>query len=133
MFENSKIVGQFSTPEYLVSLIAEISHGMPAKTILDPACGTAFLLTSVAKVRGNVEKVVGIDINQEITQIAETTLKKSGLNYQLLNADFFHTSVTDEFDLVICNPPLGMRIDQEIDGMNLDMPMLHLLFFLYIQ
>lgn len=119
MFDNPKIAGQFSTPESLLLLIAEISHGIPAKTILDPACGTATLLSTVAKGRENIEKIVGIDINQEVSQIAEVTLKKSGLNYQLLNANFFHTSITDEFDLVVCNPPFGMRIDQEINGLKI--------------
>jgi hypothetical protein len=54
MFNNPKIAGQFSTPENLVSLITEISHGISAKAILDPACGTAILLTSVAQGKGNV-------------------------------------------------------------------------------
>jgi type I restriction enzyme M protein len=27
--------------------------------------------------------------------------------------------LTDEFDLVICNPPFGMRIDLEIDGIKI--------------
>lgn len=119
MFDDPKIAGQFSTPENLVSLIAEISHAIPAITILDPACGSAILLTSVAKERENLEKVVGIDINQDIAKIAETTLKNSGLNYQLINANFFYTPLADEFDLVVCNPPFGMRIDQEIDGIKI--------------
>jgi adenine-specific DNA-methyltransferase len=89
MLDNPKITGQFSTPENLISLITEISHGISAKAILDPACGTAILLTSVARARGNVEKVIGIDINQDVAQIAETTLKNSGLDYQLINANFF--------------------------------------------
>lgn len=118
MFDNPKIAGQFSTPENLVSLITEISRGISAKAILDPACGTAILLTSVAQGRGNVEKVIGIDINQDVAQLAETTLENSGMNYQLINANFFHTTLTDEFDLVICNPPFGMQIDLEIDGVK---------------
>ncbi len=118
MFDNPKIAGQFSTPENLVSLIAEISRGIPAKTILDPACGTATLLTAVAKEK-EVEKIVGIDINQDVSQVAEATLKKSGLNYQLINANFFHTSVADKFDLVVCNPPFGMRIELEINDVKI--------------
>jgi type I restriction enzyme M protein len=119
MFDNPKISGQFSTPENLLLLIAEISHGIPAKTILDPACGTATLLTTVAKGRENIEKIVGIDINQEVSQIAEATLKKSGLNYQLINANYFHTTIADEFDLVVCNPPFGMRVELEINGLKI--------------
>lgn len=118
MFDNPKIVGQFSTPESLILLIAEISHSIPAKTILDPACGISTLLTAVAKGKENIEKICGIDFDQGVTQIAETTLKESGLNYELINADFFNTSLTDEFDLVICHPPFRARIEQEIDGMK---------------
>lgn len=119
MFYNPKIAGQFLTPETLVLLIAEISRGIPAKTILDPACGTATLLTTIAKGRENIEKIVGIDINQEIFQIAEATLKKSGLNYQLINANYFHASIANKFDLVVCNPPFGMRIELEINGIKI--------------
>jgi tRNA1(Val) A37 N6-methylase TrmN6 len=115
MFDNLKIAGQYSTPENLVSLIAEISRGLPAKTILDPACGTATLLTAVAKGK-EVEKIVGIDINRVVSQVAEATLKKSGLHYQLINADYFHESIEEKFDLVVCTPPFGMRMELKINN-----------------
>lgn len=118
MFDNPKIAGQFSTPESLLLLIAETSRWIPAKIILDPACGTATLLTTVAKGRENIDKIIGIDVNQNVALIAENTLKESGLSYELINANFFNTSLTAEFDLVICNPPFGVRIEQEIDGMK---------------
>lgn len=118
MFDNPKMADQFSTPESLVSLLTEISYGIPAKTILDPACGSAVLLTSVLKGRENIEKIVGIDINQDVVNIAESTLRNSGVNYQLINENFFQTSLADKFDLVVCDPPIGTRI--ELDGINVD-------------
>lgn len=116
--DNSKIPGEFSTPENLVSLIAELSFGIPANNILDPACGSATLLTSVAENKENVE-VTGVDINESIISVAEKMLKDSGLKYRLIHADFFSTELDDKFDLAICNPPFGMRVDKEIDGLKI--------------
>jgi len=114
--DNSKILDEFLTPEHLISLIAELSIKIPANKILDPACGSATLLTSVAKGKEDVE-VTGIEINQRTNSIAEKTLKESGLKYHLIHADFFSTKLDDKFDLAICNPPFGVRVEKEIDGL----------------
>lgn len=116
--DNTRLSGQFSTPENLVSLIAELSSGIPANKILDPACGTATLLISVAKGKQNVD-VTGIDINQSIFSRAENLLQNSGLKYRLINADFFSTQLDNKFDLVVCSPPFGMRVEKEINGLRI--------------
>lgn len=116
--DNSKIPDEFLTPKNLTAFIAELSFGIPANKILDPACGSATLLTAVARDRKNVE-LTGIDINQEINSVAEKTLKESGLKHQLFHADYFSIQLEDKFDLAICNPPFGMRVEKEIDGLRI--------------
>lgn len=115
--DNLRITGEFSTPENLISLIAELSNGIPANQILDPACGSATLLTSVASGKQNVV-LTGIDINQGIISKAESVLQNSGIKYRLINADFFMAELEGNFDLVVCNPPFGMKFDKEIDGIK---------------
>lgn len=115
--DNPRITGEFSTPENLISLIAELSNGIPANQILDPACGSATLLTSVASGKQNVV-LTGIDINQGIIFKAESVLQNSGIKYRLINADFFMAELEGNFDLVVCNPPFGMKFDKEIDGIK---------------
>ena len=114
---NPRITGEFSTPEHLVSLIAELSKEIPANQILDPVCGSGTLLISAASGRENAV-LTGIDINQEVISKAESALQSSGNKYRLINADFFMAELEGNFDLVVCNPPFGMRIDKEIDGIR---------------
>ena len=108
---------EFVTPEKPVELITELAKGIRANKILDPACGSANLLVSVAMDRKNVE-ITGIEINQNVSAKAEMALQKSGLKYQLVNADFFFTELQKEFDLIVFNPPFGTRVEKEIDGVK---------------
>jgi hypothetical protein len=115
--DNSRIIGEFSTPENIISLVAELSKEIPASQILDPACGSATLLISAAQSKENAV-LTGIDVNQGIVSKAENLLQSSGIKYRLLNADFFMVDLKGDFDLVVCNPPFGMRFEKEIDGIR---------------
>lgn len=117
---NRKLSGEYYTPVSVSEFVAELASNLPFKRILDPACGSASLLASVAARKGDIE-VVGIDINGDILSQAEDTLKKAGSRFQLINADFFSVSrdKLGVFDLVVCNPPFGIKFDKEIDGLKL--------------
>jgi len=116
--DDLKIPNEFLTPPNIVSFIKELCLEIPANTILDPACGSANLLTAVANNKADVE-LTGVEINQNINTIAEKTLKESGLKHNLINANFFSLHLDDKFDLVVCNPPFGMRLEKEIDGLKI--------------
>jgi type I restriction-modification system DNA methylase subunit len=98
--DNSRIIGEFSTPENIISLVAELSKEIPASQILDPACGSATLLISAAQSKENAV-LTGIDVNQGIVSKAENLLQSSGIKYRLLNADFFMVDLKGDFDLVL--------------------------------
>ncbi len=111
------MTGEFSTPENLISLIVELSKNISANQILDPACGSAKLLVSVAK--GKEDAILtGIEISPTAIAKAESVLKDSGNQYRLINTNFFMAEIEGEFDLVVCDPPFGMRFRKEIDGIR---------------
>ena len=115
--DDRKFSGQFSTPESLIALIAELSNGIPANKILDPACGSATLLISVAKDRQNVD-VTGIEVNQSMVSRAKDLLQISETKHRLIHGDFFFTQLDEKFDLAVCIPPFGMKFEKEIDGIK---------------
>lgn len=118
--ENEKILGQFTTPELITELISELANGLSFSRILDPACGMGSLLDAVASRKALVE-VVGIDKIQDVVSHAETLLKKHTSTPRLIVADFLVNSWGElgKFDLIVCNPPFGIRIEKEIENIKL--------------
>jgi len=115
-----KLSGEYYMPESISGFVAELANCLPFKRVLDPACGNAGLLASVASRKRDI-KVVGIDSNQNILSQAEDTLKNAVSRFQLINADFFSASEDKlgAFDLAVCNPPFGLKFDKEIEGLRL--------------
>lgn len=116
-----KVSGEHKMPESISGFVAELANDLPFKRVLDPACGNAGLLASVASRKGGIE-VVGVDMDKNTLSQAEDTLKKVVSHFQLINADFF-SALGDKlgaFDLAVCNPPFGLKeFDKKIDGLRL--------------
>ncbi len=118
--------GEYYTPRDLSSLLAELLNPKPGCSIYDPACGTGALLNSAHSIAvqadgdGDPVELYGQDAHAETAALAKinTALRAGALasvatGDTLLNPRF----VVDEasvqtFDYVVCNPPLGLRLDR---------------------
>jgi type I restriction-modification system DNA methylase subunit len=109
--------GEYYTPDYITQLISEFSRQFAAKRILDPACGSGGLLYSVHQAHGSSVETVGIELNPQVFSLA--TSKNPEVLFR--NSDFFSLSPEElgTFDLIVCNPPFGMRVDKEISGVRM--------------
>src|SRR4030067_1396218 len=105
-------IGEHFTPEYITDLVAEFSRSLLAKRILDPASGSGRLLHSVHQALGGMVEAIGVEINSEVFSLAQS--KRPGIRF--INSDFFslHTDALNTFDLIVCNPPFGPRLRQEV-------------------
>jgi SAM-dependent methyltransferase len=114
------ISGQYSTPKAVTELVVHLAERVPVTRLLDPACGTGDLLLSVARRHGDVE-IVGVDINEEVLTRARTAADHQTARVQLLRDDFLQcdTTALGKFDLVVCNPPFGMRVNVSITDTRL--------------
>jgi len=112
-----ELTGEYYTPDYITQLVSEFSRQFSAKRILDPACGSGGLLQSVRQVLGGSVEAVGVEINSEVFSLAKS--KNPGLRF--INSDFFslRSDSLGAFDLIVCNPPFGQRIEKEIAGLRI--------------
>jgi hypothetical protein len=99
----------YLTPEPVVRLMLEL--GGPARTVLDPACGTGAYLNQAGELCKDVEQLLGQEID-------ETTARMSGIQLALRDAPAEvspgDSLLADAFpgrtvDLVVCNPPFNDR------------------------
>jgi len=107
------------SPDVLCELIAGIVPFEP-KTILDPAVGTGKLLSRVSNSTSR-QRVVGWDINREAIWYARARFLLSDQpDFTCLEQSAFPTleSEAQNFDLVVCEPPLGLRIQSELSEIN---------------
>ena len=109
------MLGQYSTPRAVIELVVHLAERVPVSRLLDPACGTGDLLLSVAQTHGDVE-IVGVDINEEVLTGVRTMADRRIAGVQFLRDDFLQcdTGALGKFDLVVCNPPFGMRVNMVI-------------------
>jgi SAM-dependent methyltransferase len=113
------MIGQYCTPKGITELLARLAERIPATRLLDPACGTGELLHAVARSRSGAD-VIGVDISKDVLASACSTAQvESGIRF--VREDFlkYNTTTLGRFDLVVCNPPFGMRVDQVIAGMRI--------------
>lgn len=111
------MAGQFATPKAVTALVAELARRIQARRLLDPACGTADLLLSVGESHPDSE-LTGIDIMDAVLSQARTNAETRKRTAHLLCEDFlaFDTATLGQFDLVLCNPPFGARMQATVDG-----------------
>jgi len=109
-------ISQSSVCDFFVELI----DGENYVNILDPACGTGFLLSKVAE-KCQSKNVLGIEYNSEIFEIAE----KEHLGYDFINtdsaiinysSDYFIHKEFQKFDLIISELPLGINNNNYLEN-----------------
>jgi len=100
----------------LAAALARLAGAGPAATVWDPFCGSALELIECG-LRGGVKRLIGSDLSEEALEVAHRNLSAAQLGRietVLLQGDFREVAERDlspgSVDVVITNPPLGMRI-----------------------
>jgi SAM-dependent methyltransferase len=123
--EVSKAFGSRFSAEYLSSpdvsaFIADIAATRSPSTVLDPTCGSGLLLKLVAD-RVNASVVHGVEIDESIGRVAKRLLGDGG---SVFVGDILQTNLPLEasYDLVVAEPPFGMRMQDPVNIEGLDYP-----------
>ena len=104
--------GQFFTPRPLVELMADLAEIRPGERVLDPTCGSGTFLV-VAKARG--ADVDGIEVDPELVALCRLNLALHGANPRAVRmADLFREAPTEQWDVILANPPFSVRIDDAL-------------------
>jgi protein-L-isoaspartate O-methyltransferase len=98
--------GEFVTKPDVANFITQLIGKNKYNRILDPACGTGYLLSKLAS-SCEAKEVHGIEINQRVHELALRL--HNNINIRNLDSCFADLS-GNEFDLIISELPLGVRI-----------------------
>lgn len=98
----------------LTTLMAALTPAN-VESVLDPACGYGQYLAAVGDTLNGDAVLRGYDISQDVCDTAEQLLVASHLKGTVEHRDSLHDSSanTDMFDLVVCSPPIGQRLDPD--------------------
>lgn len=132
--ERDEVIGQFFTPENVVSFMVKLAELDVHDTVLDPACGTGrFLIKAMDDMIKKVDKsserhketlrnniclhqLCGTDIDDGIAKIAKMNMwfhrdhgdgKTNIMNHNGLLLDKLDERFENSVDIVFTNPPLG--------------------------
>ncbi|GAA1856066.1 N-6 DNA methylase [Actinomadura bangladeshensis] len=99
----------YLTPEPVVRLMLEL--GGPARTVLDPACGTGTYLKAADEVFEDVRQLLGQEIDDTTARMSAIQLALRGAPAEVCPGD---SLLADAFpgrtvDLVVSNPPFNDR------------------------
>jgi type I restriction enzyme M protein len=121
--------GQYFTPRPLVDALVECIDPKPGETICDPACGTAgFLLAAHDHVERQIgpedaparehlrlKALRGMELVHEVARLAAMNLYLHGVNGRtdddvpIMTADSLSEVPRSQFDVVLSNPPFGVK------------------------
>lgn len=109
-------LGQFFTPKKIVNFISKLTYEIIKKyninveNVYDPTCGSGGFLVDFNKIYGNNIKYYGTDINPRIISVCKRNLLAHNiLNCEISNSDFIDTSKENYFDVILTNPPFGVK------------------------
>lgn len=88
-----------------------------AKSYLNIFSGSGTLLIEAAQLYGNLEKVIGFDIDKEHLSLSIQNIKAAGLieSVQVKESDIFDNSDFGKFDVIASDLPFGMVISKNED------------------
>ena len=109
-------LGQFFTPKKIVNFISKLTHEIIKKynikieNVYDPTCGSGGFLVDFNRIYGNDIKYYGTDINPRIISVCKRNLLAHNIkNCEISNSDFIDTNKENFFDIILTNPPFGVR------------------------
>ncbi len=111
-------LAQFFTPPTVTDFIVDILNPQSMEHIKDPACGSAdFLIAAFHKRReldqNYAECVWGADNSKNAVQVAVLNMLLNGdgkSNIKEIDSLSTVKSEMDHYDIMVCNPPFGVRI-----------------------
>ena len=110
--KRQKRLGQYFTGLRLASLLAYLSDGLKAQSVVDPMVGTGDMITAVLGTGAKVQRVGGIEIDPKAFAACLERSKTwhPNLAVKLHNSSAFEPAVVQSlglqnWDLVITNPP----------------------------
>ena len=117
--EQRREVGEFYTPKHIIQFMVDMIKNIKPESILDPCCGVGHLLRECARLNKDAQ-FYGHDINSLTSLIAHTYLTEEGLNIKITTEDSLGPnsslwSAPDKYDLVVCNPPFGGNIKDNLE------------------
>jgi type I restriction enzyme M protein len=121
--------GQYFTPRALIAAIVRCVDPRPGEVVCDPACGTGgFLLAAHKYVRESpatlspaqerhlrMKAIRGVELVEEVARLAAMNLMLHGIGGDLddqlpiKQADSLRAIPEDHVDVVLTNPPFGVR------------------------
>jgi len=109
-------LGQFFTPKKIVNFISKLTHeiikkyGIKVENVYDPTCGSGGFLVDFNRIYGNDIKYYGTDINPRIISVCKRNLLAHNItNCEVSNSDFIDTTKENFFDVILTNPPFGVK------------------------
>lgn len=102
-------LGHLLSAPNVSDFIARLVQRTKADSILDPTCGSGYLLNCVSHNR-SATTIEGIDLNNDVCEIAEKILP-SHANITTGDALGDDHDLTKSYDLIISEPPLSLRLD----------------------
>ncbi len=91
-----------------------IAAPQAGENVLDAACGTGVLACLAGRGIGNSGRVVGLDVNSQMLNVARETAASEGLSIEWAERDISNTEFADgEFDLIVCQQGLQYFPDKE--------------------
>ena len=114
-----KQLGQFFTGQRVGRLLAALARAETSRTIIDPMAGSADLLVACLAVGATPTRLVGVEIDANALAQADAALA-AAQGAELILADAFCAGLpSDQFDLVITNPPyIRYQSKRQVDGVR---------------
>ena len=108
-------LAQYFTPHEVIDFIVELTNPRPGEHVYDPACGSADFLISAFRRSGKEAEpcVWGSDNSDQAVQISILNMVMNGDGKtQIKKRDSLssYSSKSEDFSVVLCNPPFGTRI-----------------------
>jgi SAM-dependent methyltransferase/predicted DNA-binding transcriptional regulator AlpA len=109
--------GMSATPPALAGLMVKLANVVDA-TVLDPACGTGWLLHAAAS--AGAAQVMGQDNDADVVALADVRLELAGAKHQVRTGSLREDAFADtRAEVVLCDPPYGQR-DWGYDELTFD-------------
>jgi hypothetical protein len=101
--------GEFRTPRPITDLVMELAE--PHGVVLDPAVGSAEFLVRASETNASVE-TYGQEVNSDTWRLAVSRLLLRNIEPRIARGDSLTEDAYPQLraDLVVCDPPWGMRM-----------------------